>query len=73
MRLNCIWFGEGGRDILTKANENEPSAQYQKRIPIRTRILSIVLAATMISLMSASVIGIICMSWIRGSSEKALT
>ncbi|MBR2546746.1 MAG: diguanylate cyclase [Eubacterium sp.] len=56
-----------------KANKNEPSAQYQKRIPIRTRILSIVLAATMISLVSASVIGIICMSWIRGSSEKALT
>ena len=73
MQLICIRFGEGGRDILMKANENEPSAQYQKRIPIRTRILFIVLTTTLISLLAASITGILCMSWIRSSSEEALT
>lgn len=55
-----------------KENENKPDEKYQKRVPIRTRVMYIVLTTTLISLMAASITGIVCMGWIRNSSEAAL-
>ena len=45
----------------------------QKRVPIRRRVMSIVLLTTLIALLAASVTGIICIHWIKNSSETALT
>ena len=49
------------------------SENDRRRVPIRRRVLFIVLTTTLISLMAASITGIVCMGWIRSSTEKALT
>lgn len=45
----------------------------QKRIPIRTRVMRIVLLTTLVSLLAASITGVFCIRWIRKSTEKAMT
>lgn len=45
----------------------------EKRIPIRQRVMRIVLVTTLITLLAASITGILCINWIKSSSENALT
>lgn len=52
---------------------NKINESLQQRVPIRTRVLHIVLLTTLVGLLAASITGIVCMNWIRSSSEKALT
>lgn len=52
---------------------NQKNELLQKRVPIRTRVLYIVLLTTLISLLAASITGIVCMNWIRTSTERAMT
>ncbi len=58
---------------MAEMNEKKMDEKKQKRVPIRTRVLYIVLTTTLISLMAASITGIVCMGWIRSSTENALT
>ena len=44
-----------------------------KRIPIRRRVLMLVLQTMLIALFAASITGILCIRWIKNSSETALT
>ena len=46
--------------------------QPEKRIPIRRRVLMIVLLTTITVLLAASITGIFCIRWIKNSSEAAL-
>ncbi len=58
---------------LDRKEKNEDRGSDQIRIPIRRRVLIIVLLITLASLIAASVAGIICINVIRASSEAALT
>lgn len=51
----------------------QPKARIRKRIPIRRRFLQTVLLTTIISILSASVTGFVCIRWIRGATEDILT
>lgn len=44
-----------------------------KRVPIRRRVLWLVLQAILAALLAASITGIICIRWIKNASEDALT
>lgn len=45
----------------------------QKRVPIRRRVMTIVMMTTLITFLAASVTGLICIHWIKNASEDALT
>ncbi len=47
--------------------------KLEKRVPIRKRVLWIVLQTMLVSILAASMTAIICIRWIRTSSENALT
>lgn len=49
------------------------SRKTEKRMPIRRRVLMLVFLILIITLLAASVTGIICIRWIKNSSESALT
>lgn len=44
----------------------------KKRVPIRTRVLILVLMTIMIAVLVASITGFLCINWVRESSEAAL-
>ena len=47
--------------------------KLEKRVPIRKRVLLLFLATMLIGLIAASVTGMICISWIKNSTEEVLT
>lgn len=51
----------------------QSETRIRKRVPLRRRFLRTVLFTTIISILAASVTGLLCIRWIRGASEKALT
>ncbi|MCR5088657.1 MAG: diguanylate cyclase [Oscillospiraceae bacterium] len=52
---------------------NQTNQKAEKRIPIRRRVMFIVLLTTLAAILAASLTGIICIRWVRDSSEAALT
>ena len=51
---------------------NRTDEALQKRLPIRRRVLAIVLLTTLLGILAATAVGIVCINWIRNSSETAL-
>lgn len=52
---------------------SQTEKNIRKRVPIRRRVMTIVLMTTLVALLAASITGIICIQWIRNSSEAILT
>ena len=47
--------------------------EMKKRVPIRRRVLRLVLQTMLIALLAAGITGFLCIHWVRSSSEAALT
>ena len=47
--------------------------KLEKRVPIRTRVLVLFLGTILVGLLAASITGVVCISWIKQSTEKILT
>ena len=47
--------------------------KLEKRVPIRTRVLVLFLGTILVGLLAASITGVVCISWIKQSTEDVLT
>lgn len=47
--------------------------KLEKRVPIRTRVLVLFLGTILVGLLAASITGVVCISWIKQSTEDILT
>ena len=52
---------------------SQPRTEIRKRIPIRKRLMATVLLTAILSIMAVSITGLLCIRWIRSSTEVTLT